>query len=118
MYEVLKAGGLAPGGLNFDAKVRRESFEPVDLFHSHVAGMDAFARGLEVANELLDSGALESLLTERYASYDEGIGEDIVEGRTDLESLASYALEQDAPAVRSGGQERLEMLLNRYILET
>jgi len=73
-YEILKNGGLAPGGLNFDAKVRRGSFDPVDLFHAHIAGMDAFAHGLKVAWRLLEDGVLEDLLDDRYDSYDDGIG--------------------------------------------
>lgn len=117
MYELLKGGGIAPGGLNFDAKVRRESFEPIDLFHGHVTGMDTFARGLEVAHALLDSGDLEAVLEDRYASYEDGIGREIVKGRTDLESLAAYTLDNE-PEVGSGRQERLRSLLNRYILET
>jgi xylose isomerase len=118
LYEILENGGLDPGGLNFDAKVRRESFEPVDLFHGHIAGMDAFARGLEVAHEIRDSGEFSDVLDERYRSYDSGIGADIVDGDSDFESLEAYALENDDIDVRSGRQERLETILNRYILET
>ncbi|WP_436927559.1 xylose isomerase [Halosimplex amylolyticum] len=118
MYEILENGGLEPGGLNFDAKLRRESFEPVDLFHGHIAGMDAFARGLEVAHEIRSTGEFADVLEDRYESYQTGIGTDITEGRTDLESLASYALENEDINVRSGRQERLKALLNSYILES
>jgi len=121
MYEVLEAGGLAPGGLNFDAKVRRESFEPVDLFYGHISGMDGFARGLEVAHALREDDALAAFVADRYASYGAGVGADIVAGDTDLGSLATYALDNDSDLDhegRSGRQERLESVLNRYILET
>ncbi len=74
MLEILKYGGLAPGGVNFDAKVRRESFEPVDLFHAHIGGMDAFAKGLKIAAAIRADGQLEKLLKQRYASWDAGIG--------------------------------------------
>lgn len=117
MYEVLEAGGLGPGGLNFDAKVRRESFEPVDLFYGHISGMDAFARGLEIAHALREDGVLKEFVVERYDSYDEGIGADVVADDTDLESLSEYALENERIDLVSGRQERLETLLNRYIQE-
>lgn len=118
MYEILQSGGLAPGGLNFDAKVRRGSFEPRDLFYGHVAGMDAFARGLEVAHAMLEDGALAEFVDDRYASYDSGIGERIERGDVGLEELEAHALEAGEPTVSSGRQERLESVLNRYLLET
>lgn len=118
MYEVLKAGGLAPGGLNFDAKVRRASVEPEDLFYGHIAGMDAFARGLEVAHALLEDGALEEFVDGRYESYRNGIGGRIVDGTASLEDLETHALDTREPTVSSGGQEQLESILNRYVLET
>ncbi|WP_136689821.1 xylose isomerase [Halorhabdus amylolytica] len=118
MYEILENGGLAPGGLNFDAKVRRESFEPVDLFYGHVSGMDAFARGLEVAHELREDGIFEEVIDERYSSYEEGIGAEIVSGEADFDSLAEYALNNDGFDLSSGRQEKLESILNRYILES
>ena len=80
MYEILKNGGLASGGLNFDAKPRRASFEPADLFYSHIAGMDAFAQGLKIAHRMLEDGKLEDFVKERYSSYSTGIGADIVNG--------------------------------------
>jgi len=120
MYEVLKGGGLAPGGLNFDAKVRRESFKPKDLFIAHVAGMDAFAFGLKVAHRLLENGELEELREERYSSYSTGRGKEIVNGDTSLESLAEYAAQdlREPIKLESGRQEELEALLNRYITTT
>ena len=120
MYEILKDGGLAPGGLNFDAKVRRASFEPEDLFYGHIAGMDAFARGLEVAHALLEDGVLEEFVDDRYASYEAGIGARIANGDADLADLEAHALDAGDPTstVSSGRQERLESVLNRYVLET
>ncbi len=117
MYEILKNGGLAPGGLNFDAKVRRGSFEPVDLFYAHIAGIDAFARGLKVADKLLRDQVLESFIKERYSSYQQGIGYDIVNNKVGFKELADYALKQEQISNRSGRQEMLEHILNRYLLE-
>lgn len=116
MYEILEAGGLAPGGLNFDAKVRRESFEPLDLFYGHVSGMDAFALGLEVAHDLRESGVFREFIDERYASYESGVGAEIVAGEADFESLEAYALDNDGIDVESGRQEMLETILNRRLL--
>jgi xylose isomerase len=115
MYEVLKQGGIAPGGFNFDAKVRRGSFEPDDLFIAYIVGMDTFAKGLLVAEKLLRDGALESFVEERYASYKEGIGKKIVDNATDFEELAEYALHHDQIVNQSGRQEMLEDIVNRYI---
>lgn len=115
MYEVLKNGGIAPGGLNFDAKVRRGSFEATDLFISYIVGMDTFAKGLLVADKLLQDRVLEDFVDERYASYNEGIGAKIVAGETDFEELAAYALENDQIKNKSGRQELLEDIVNRYI---
>ncbi len=117
MYEILLNGGLAPGGLNFDAKVRRGSFEPVDLFYAHIAGMDAFAHGLLAADRLLATGALEKFVADRYKSYRSGIGEKIVQGQVGFEELSAYAMDHDRISLSSGRQELLEAILNRYILE-
>ncbi len=117
MYEIIKNGGLHSGGLNFDAKPRRGSFEPIDLFYSHIAGMDAFAKGLKVAAKLLETGDLENFINERYGSFRYGIGKDIVEGKTDFKSLEQYALKNDRIINASGRQEMLEAILNRCILE-
>ncbi|MEE3956072.1 xylose isomerase [Peribacillus frigoritolerans] len=116
MYEILKNGGLGKGGLNFDAKVRRGSFEPEDLFYSHIAGMDSFAIGLKVAQKLIDDNVLESLISERYQSYTEGIGLDIVEGNTDLHKLEAYALQLGEIKNKSGREERLKSIINQYLI--
>jgi xylose isomerase len=115
MYEVLKNGGIAPGGFNFDAKVRRGSFEAEDLFIGYIVGMDTFARGLIVADKLLQDKALESFVEERYASYNVGIGKDIVEAKVGFEELTVYALKHDKVINKSGRQELLEDKLNQYI---
>ena len=81
MLMALKYGGLAPGGVNFDAKVRRESFEPIDLVHAHVGGMDAFARGLKIAAEIRADGELDQFVRQRYSSWDSGIGAEIESGK-------------------------------------
>jgi len=118
MYEILQNGGLAPGGLNFDAKARRGSFEPIDLFYAHIAGMDAFAHGLDVAHRLLESGELEDFIAQRYSTYRSGIGEQIVQGQVGFKELAAYALQNREIVLKSGRQERLESILNQYILES
>ena len=116
MWTILKWGGLAPGGVNFDAKVRRESFEPIDLFHAHVGGMDAFARGLKIAAAIRAEGEFDRFVRERYSSFDSGIGADIESGKADFRKLEAYILTKgDAAPNRSGRQEMLEHLLNRYI---
>ncbi len=117
MYEVLKMGGFTKGGLNFDAKARRNSFMPEDLLYSHAAGMDAFAKGLVTADKLMRDGVLETFIKDRYASYSSGIGKDIVTGKADFKSLEKRALEMDNVKNTSGRQEYLETLLNEYLLE-
>ncbi|MEK4011059.1 xylose isomerase [Peribacillus sp. FSL M8-0224] len=117
MYEVLQNGGLGSGGLNFDAKVRRGSFEQEDLVYAHVAGMDAFARGLKVAHKLLEDRVFENIIDERYSSFKKGIGLEIVEGRANFQTLEQYALNNPNITNNSGRQERLKATLNQYILE-
>ena len=117
MYEILKNDGLHQGGLNFDAKVRRGSFEPIDLVYSYIAGMDAFARGLKVAYKLLEDKTIENFIDKRYQSYTEGIGKSIVEGKVGFKELEEYALQNDQIINVSGRQEMLEGILNQYILE-
>jgi xylose isomerase len=115
MLVVLEQGGLAPGGLNFDAKVRRESFEPIDLFYAHIGSMDAFAQGLKIAAEVRKDGVLTEMLKQRYASWDGGIGAEVEAGKASFESLEKYALQQGNPAPNaSGRQELIENVLNRY----
>ncbi len=118
MYEVLLAGGFTKGGLNFDSKVRRASFEEIDLFYAYIAGMDAFARGLKVAAKLIEDKVFENFIGNRYASYKEGIGKDIVEGKVGFKELEAYAMKNGITPNVSGRQELLESILNQYILET
>ncbi|WP_100405779.1 xylose isomerase [Bacillus solitudinis] len=116
MYEILKNGGLGTGGLNFDAKVRRASFDTDDLFHAHIAGMDTFAIGLKVASKLIEDNVFEDIISDRYQSFTEGIGKDIVEGKTDLKKLEEYALGLEPIKNRSGRQERIKAVINQYLL--
>src|SRR5690606_2139403 len=118
MYEVLKQGGLAPGGLNFDAKVRRASFEAEDLFHAYIAGMDTFAKGLKVAHKLLEDGDLEDNIAKRYVTYDKRIGKEIVNEQVGLNDLYEYAIRNNDIKLSSGRQEMLEAIVNNYIYET
>lgn len=116
MYEILRAGGLTTGGLNFDAKLRRPSNDVSDMFHAHIAGMDTFAIGLKVAAKLLEDGVFENYLTTRYASYQQGIGQKIRTGQVNLEDLERYILDKGSiDANPSGQQEYLEAIINRYI---
>jgi xylose isomerase len=117
MYEILKNGGLGRGGLNFDAKVRRTSFEPVDLFYAHVAGMDAFARGLKVAHKLIEDRVFDDFIGQRYSSFASGVGLDIVEGRANFHTLEDYILDKDNIKNISGRTEQLKATLNQYLLE-
>lgn len=116
MYEIIKNGGLGRGGLNFDAKVRRGSFEQEDLVHAHIAGMDSFAVGLKVAQQMYDDGVLEDIIQNRYSSYESGIGKDIVEGKTDFKSLEDHALGLKEIHHQSGGLERIKATINQYLL--
>lgn len=118
MYEILQNGGLGKGGLNFDAKVRRGSFHPEDLFLAHIAGMDAFAAGLKVAQRLMDDRVLEQVLEERYATYKEGIGKAIVEGDADFHQLEAHALQLEEIEQTSGRLELIKATINQYLLTT
>ncbi len=115
MLEVLKMGGFTTGGLNFDAKVRRESFEPVDLFHAHIGGMDAFARGLKIANAIIEDGRLDAIIKQRYSSFDSGIGAKIEKGEIGFAELEAHALANGEPLLASGRQEMCENLINEYL---
>ena len=116
MLMLLKYGGLNQGGVNFDAKVRRESFEPIDLFYAHVGGMDAFARGLKIAAAIREEGELCQFVKDRYSSWDSGVGAEIESGNASFESLEAYMLEKGEITENvSGRQEMLENLINRYI---
>ena len=116
MYYILKHGGLGSGGVNFDAKVRRESFEPIDLFYAHIGSMDAFAKGLKVAAAIRANQGIEGMIKDRYQSWDEGIGSKIESGDVGFAELESYMLEKgEANSNSSGRQELLENLVNRYL---
>jgi len=115
MLVILKQGGIGKGGVNFDAKVRRGSFDPVDLFHAHIGGIDAFARGLKIAQRIIEDGAFDDFIKERYAGFRRGIGRKIMTGNTSFEELERYVLKNGEPEKRSGREEMLENLLNTYI---
>ncbi len=116
MLSVLKYGGFKTGGVNFDAKVRRESFEPVDLFYAHIGGMDAFARGLKIAAAIQKDGRLAKFVQQRYASWDTGIGKKIESGKATLKEIEAYILKQGEVAPNtSGRQEFLENLINDFL---
>lgn len=116
MYEVLKAGGLKYGGLNFDAKARRPSYTAEDMFLSFILGMDTFALGLIKADQLIEDGRIDQFIQERYASYQSGIGAKIRSGSTSLAELAQYAADMKTPALPgSGKQEYLESVINSVL---
>ena len=116
MYYILKHGGIGSGGVNFDAKVRRESFEPIDLFYAHIGSMDAYAKGLKVAAAIRADEGLDSFIKTRYSSWDEGIGAKIEAGGVGFAELEAYMLEKGevAPNI-SGRQELVESVVNRYL---
>jgi xylose isomerase len=115
MLVILEAGGFAGGGINFDAKIRRNSTDPEDLFYAHIGGMDTFARALIVANDILEKSEYKKFRKERYASFDSGKGKEFEQGKLSLEDLRKYAVENGEPEIRSGRQEWLENIVNRYI---
>lgn len=115
MLEVLEMGGFTTGGLNFDAKRRRDSFEPLDLFHAHIAGMDAFAQGLKVAAALRADGRIAEFVRARYSSWDSELGRKIEAGEATLEELHALASKNEAPVLKSGRQEVLEAIFNQYL---
>ena len=118
MYEILQNGGLGSGGVNFDAKVRRGSFEPEDLFYAHIAGMDSFAKGLKVAGKLIEDKFFDKLIEERYASFKTGIGADIVSGKANFKTLEAYALQNSKIVNKSNHLELIKARLNEYIFST
>ncbi len=115
MLIILEAGGLKGGGINFDAKIRRNSTDSADLFYAHLGGMDAFARALIVADEILQRSDYRKFRAERYSSFDSGAGRDFEEGKLSLEDLREYAIKRGEPAATSGKQEWMENLINHYI---
>jgi xylose isomerase len=116
MVSILRAGGLGTGGFNFDAKLRRGSIDPEDLFHAHIGGMDAYALAFKIARRILADGKFEAFVAERYASFDTGYGRAIAKGRTNFRELNKLVLTKlGEPKPRSGKQEFLENLLNAYL---
>jgi len=115
MLIVLEANGLQGGGINFDAKIRRNSTDTADLFYAHIGGMDTFARALVTADNILQKSDYKKIRQERYASFDSGAGADFEAGKMNLEDLRNYAVEHGEPATISGQQELLENIINRYI---
>lgn len=115
MYIILRAGGFKTGGLNFDAKVRRQSIDGEDLFHAHVGAMDAFARGLKIAARMIEDKKFDKFVKQRYAGWKSGLGEKIIKGKVGFKELEEYTLKHGEPQIQSGRQEMLENLLNEYI---
>ena len=115
MLVILEAGGFKGGGINFDAKIRRNSTDAEDLFHAHIGGMDAFARALITADNILNKSDYKKIRKERYATFDTGKGKEFEEGKLSLDDLRTYAIENGEPAVKSGRQEYLENIINRFI---
>jgi xylose isomerase len=115
MLIILQAGGFKGGGINFDAKIRRNSVDPEDLFYAHIGGMDTFARALVTADNILQKSDYKKIRADRYASFDSGKGKDFENGKLTLEDLRAYAIESGEPTLKSGRQEYLENLINRFI---
>lgn len=115
MLILLETGGFKGGGINFDAKIRRNSTDPEDLFYAHIGGMDTFARALITADDILRKSEYKKFRKERYASFDSGKGKEFEQGKFSLEDLRTYAIENGEPVGRSGKQEYLENIINRYI---
>ncbi|MEO1598215.1 MAG: xylose isomerase [Planctomycetota bacterium] len=114
MLVVLRSGGFITGGLNFDAKLRRQSTDPVDLFYAHIGGMDTFARALKIADQIIQDGRLEELMRLRYASWDSDLGRSIELGNASMAELETHALKTNVQSIDSGRQELIENLLNGY----
>ena len=115
MLIISEAGGFKGGGINFDAKIRRNSTDPADIFYAHIGGMDAFARALLTAEKILSHGSYSQLRKERYASFDSGNGSRFETGKLSLEDLRNIAADSVEPEIISGKQEYLENLINRFI---
>ncbi|MDR0574505.1 MAG: xylose isomerase [Tannerella sp.] len=115
MLVILKSGGLQGGGTNFDAKTRRNSTDPEDIFIAHIAGMDAFARALETAADILEKSPYQKMVKDRYASFDSGKGKEFEEGKTSMEDIVAYSKQKGEPAQTSGKQELYEAIVNMYI---
>jgi xylose isomerase len=115
MLIILEGGGFSRGGINFDAKIRRNSTDQADLFYAHIGGMDMFARALIVADDILQNSDYKKIRTDRYASFDDGKGKEFENGILSLEDLRDYAIQNGEPQTLSGRQEFLENLINRHI---
>jgi xylose isomerase len=115
MLVILEAGGFKGGGINFDAKIRRNSTDPADLFYAHIGGMDTFARALIIADNILNKSDYKKLRKERYASFDGGKGKEFEDGKLSLEELRNYAIEKGEPEMISGKQEYYENIINYFI---
>jgi xylose isomerase len=117
MMVILNQNGLGSGGLNFDAKVRRSSIDPTDLFYAHIGGMDAFAKGLLIAQKIIDDKVLSNFIKERYSSHNSGIGKQIMSGEVGLEEVEQWILKQKNPVLQSARQEMLENIINSYMFD-
>ena len=117
MMVILKQNGLGSGGLNFDAKVRRSSVDPTDLFYAHIGGMDAFAKGLLIAHKIIEDKVLSNFIEERYSSHNSGIGKQIMAGEVGLEEIEQWILKQKNPVQQSARQEMLENIINSYMFD-
>ena len=115
MMVIVKSGGLMGGGTNFDAKTRRNSTDPSDIFIAHISAMDTMARALLIAADILENSEIPAMLKERYSSYDSGMGKDFEDGKLTLEQVADYARKAGEPAVTSGKQELYESIVSLYI---
>lgn len=118
MYEILKAGGFTTGGLNFDAKVRRQSTDKYDLFYGHIGAMDTMALALKIAARMIEDGELDKRIAQRYSGWNSELGQQILKGQMSLADLAKYAQEHNlSPVHQSGRQEQLENLVNHYLFD-
>lgn len=116
MYELLENGGIEPGGINFDAKVRRTSFEQNDLLLAHIAGMDTFARGLKAAAKIKEEKFMQEIIDDRYADFNTTLGKNILADNETLETLSKYALQNKEPQLKSGNIEYYKSILNDYLV--
>ena len=115
-YHVLQGGGFTTGGTNFDAKLRRQSIDPEDLLIAHIGGMDCCARGLKAAARMIEDGALSEPLNERYAGWQDKVASQMLNGSMSLDDITAHVLQNEVnPEPRSGAQEKLENIVNRYV---
>jgi xylose isomerase len=116
LHTLYSAGGFTSGGMNFDAKLRRPSIDPEDMFHAHIGGMDALARGLITAEKMINDGKLADVIRQRYAGWERELGQKIMSGKTSLADLSKHVLDTDLePKAKSGRQEALENLVSKYV---